>query len=60
MEQLIVHNEENKPLYEIHLKESYKDLVTVIRNLGVTGRKLCVVSDSNVMPLYGESICSML
>lgn len=60
MEQLIVHDEENKPLYEIHLKESYKGLVPVLNSLGVSGRKLCIVSDSNVMPLYGEAIGSLL
>lgn len=60
MEQFIVHDEESKPLYEIHIKESYKDLVTVVRDLGITDQKLCVVSDSNVMPLYGESIASLL
>lgn len=60
MEQLIVHDEEGKTLYEIHLRESYKDLVSVLRGLGIDGRKLCIVSDSNVMTLYGEAILALL
>ena len=60
MEQVIVHDEESKPLYDIQIKESYKDLVTVVRDLGITDQKLCVVSDSNVMSLYGESVATML
>ncbi len=59
-EELIVRGADNAPLYSIILDNSYEGLVSVVRSLRMEGRKLCVVSDSNVAPLYAGTVCSLL
>lgn len=60
MEELIVHDESGKQLYPICLKDDYNGFASALNSLGMKDRKICIVSDSNVMPLYGETIYSML
>ena len=47
---------EGKPLYNIVIEQSFDKLAEEFDKLGVTGRKLCIVSDSNVAPLYAKHI----
>lgn len=58
--ELIVCGEDHTPLYPIILENSFEPLVSVIRSLNVEGRKLCVVSDSNVGALYTKEIIGLL
>ena len=59
-DELIVRGADNAPLYSIILDDSYDGLVSVVRSLQMEGRKLCVVSDSNVAPLYAGTVCGLL
>ena len=59
-DELIVRGADNAPLYSIVLDDSYDGLVSVLRPLQMEGRKLCVVSDSNVAPLYADTVCGLL
>jgi 3-dehydroquinate synthase len=59
-EELIVRGADNAPLYSILLEDSYEGIVSVVRSLGLTGRKLCIVSDSNVAPLYAKEVIGLL
>ena len=51
---------EGKPLYNIVIEQSFDKLAEEFDKLGVTGRKLCIVSDSNVAPLYAKYGCKKL
>ena len=49
------------PCYEIHLERDFCSLLPCIQALGYQPqRKVCVISDSNVAPLYLEEICCLL
>lgn len=48
------------PSYDIFLSDSYQELSDVLISLGLSGQKVCVVSDSNVSPLYGDSLQALL
>ena len=52
---LTVKTEGNEP-YDIVLKESFDDLPEYLRKIGCEGHRICVVTDSNVAPLYLEEV----
>ena len=47
---------EEKPLYDIVIEQSFDRLAEEFNKLQVTGRKLCIVSDSNVAALYAKTV----
>ena len=49
-----------KPCYDIVITDGFKDLPSEIESLELGKRKICVVTDSNVDPLYGEEMVSCL
>lgn len=51
---------QNKPCYDIVLKESFQELLGEIDNLNLKSRKLCIVTDSNVSIYYLKSLNEML
>jgi len=57
---ITVHNSENNPIYEIFLEEDFNKLSEAVKALGYENRRFCVVTDSNVGPLYAEKIESEL
>lgn len=59
MERLSVHLEE-KPIYSIILDQSFDHLAQETEKLGTAGRKLCIVTDSNVAPLYLKEVTEKL
>ena len=52
---LIVHLD-NEPIYDIILTESFDGLASELAALGSENKKLCIVTDSNVAPIYLEEI----
>lgn len=48
-----------KPIYDIVLEQSFERLPEELKTLGSQGRKLCIVTDSNVAELYLEEIQSL-
>ena len=44
------------PIYDIVLEDSFDRLPEEMERLGSQGRKLCIVTDSNVAPLYLEAV----
>lgn len=52
--------EDNKPIYNIVLNESYNMLEDTLNPLHPENRKICIVSDSNVCGHYLETVCSLL
>lgn len=59
-DELIVRGADNAPLYPIILDDSYEGLVSVLRSLQMEGRKVCLVTDSNVGSLYAKDVCGLL
>lgn len=48
---------EEKPCYEIHLEQDFQKLPALLEELGYgKGRKVCIITDSNVAPLYLEEL----
>ena len=46
--------------YNIELQSSFDGLVDSIRGLDMTGRRICIVTDSNVDALYGARVQQLL
>ena len=56
---LIVHLN-NEPIYDIVLTESFEGLSQELMTLGCEKKKLCIVTDSNVAPIYLEEIKNLV
>ncbi len=52
---LKVQTEGNEP-YDIVLRESFDELPAYLRGIGCEGRRVCIVTDSNVAPLYLDEV----
>lgn len=55
---LVVRTEKNEP-YEIVLRESFDELPDYLRKIGCEGHRICIVTDSNVAPIYLEEVKSL-
>jgi 3-dehydroquinate synthase len=53
---ITVHNVHGKPAYDIVIKQDFAGLATSFGKLGITGRKICIVTESNVGPLYADEV----
>lgn len=49
-----------KPCYEIVYESSFEALAQELDCLGASSKRLCVVTDSNVAPLYADEVLSLL
>ncbi|WP_178041342.1 3-dehydroquinate synthase [Frisingicoccus sp.] len=58
MKTIEIRNGEKK-IYDICLDNSYGHLREKLEELGVSGRKVCIVTDSQVAPLYLKEIANM-
>ena len=45
-----------KAIYDIVIEQSYDGLSEELKTIGVSGKKLCIVTDSNVAPLYRDTV----
>ncbi len=52
MSKRITVKQNEKPIYDIVIEQSYDKLAEELKRIGATGKKLCIVTDSNVAPLY--------
>ncbi len=46
----------NKPCYDIVFEKDFQGLVQEVQQMDVQGRKACIVTDSNVEPLYAAEV----
>ena len=51
---------QNKPCYDIYIEDSFGALVDALEPFALTDRKVCIVTDSNVDPLYGTEVEDMI
>ncbi len=54
-----VHMDE-KPVYEIVMAKDFSSLPEEMKALSIASRRLCIVTDSNVAPLYLEEVKALL
>ena len=59
MNRLTVHMND-VPVYDIVMAEDFSFLPEEIKKLGVENRRLCIVTDSNVAPLYEKEVKELL
>lgn len=50
----------NEHCYNIVITQGFDEIVNEFKRLTITGKKLCIVTDSNVGPLYAESLKNAL
>lgn len=46
----------NEHCYNIVITEGFDGIIEELKTLGITGKKLCIVTDSNVGPLYAAKL----
>ena len=51
---------QNKPCYDIYIEDSFGALADALEPFALTDRKVCIVTDSNVDPLYGAEVEDMI
>ncbi len=56
MQQILEVKRNGEFSYPIYFENTFSNLARAIENQGLAGRKLCVVSDSHVAPLYLEQV----
>lgn len=56
---LTIHRD-NNPIYDIVIKNSFEDMKDEFVRLNLQGRKICIVSDSVVAPLYLDTVKNSL
>lgn len=51
---------DNKPCYNIILENSWNGLTNALESLNIKNRKICIVTESNVGPLYAKEVRGIL
>lgn len=51
---------QNKPCYDIYIEDSFGALADALEPFALAYRKVCIVTDSNVDPLYGAEVEDMI
>ena len=60
MAQRMTINYNKKPCYDIVFSQSFDELSEELAELQLTERKLCIITDSQVEPLYAEQIKNLV
>ena len=56
MSELITVHYNEKPIYDIAIEKDFSKLAMKVSELGISGRKLCIVTDSNVGEFYADEV----
>lgn len=57
---LMINNQAHEPIYEIVFETAFEKLAEKVKQIGLEGRKVCIVMDSNTSHLYGEMVRKVL
>ncbi|MCR5101667.1 MAG: 3-dehydroquinate synthase [Butyrivibrio sp.] len=60
MSEVLTVNYDEKPCYDIIFTDNFGILGDKISELGFEGRKVCIVTDSNVKPLYANEVLNVI
>ena len=52
--------EQGKKIYDIYFRDSFDDLTEALSEAGLLNRKVCIVTESNVAPLYLKELYDLL
>lgn len=58
MKTLEIHDA-GKKNYEIYMEQSFDNLPEKLQDIGVSGRKLCIITDSHVAPIYLNEVVNL-
>ena len=50
---LMINNQAHEPIYEIVFETAFEKLAEKVKQIGLEGRKVCIVMDSNTSHLNG-------
>lgn len=53
-------NYENKPCYDIVLGSDFSDILPELKKLNIYNKRICIVTESNVGPIYAEELKSLI
>ena len=53
-------NYENKPSYDIVYSKSFDGIIDELKKFNIENKRLCIVTESNVGPIYGEELKKIL
>lgn len=56
MSKIITVNSNGSPIYDIVIEKNFEKLALCVEKLGIKGRKLAIVTDSNVGPIYAGAV----
>ena len=60
MSTVLIVNYDKKPCYDIIINNSFDGLAEKVKELGFEGRKLAIITDTNVMPLYADTVAKIM
>ncbi len=60
MSKILTVNYNEKPCYNIVIEPDFDGLSAAFEKLNVSGKKICIVTDSNVGPLYAQEVARKL
>ena len=60
MSEVLTINYDKKPCYDIVFDKDFESLSSKIKELGFEGRKIAIITDSNVKPLYCDNVKAVL
>lgn len=60
MSQRMTVNYNSKPCYDIVFNNSFDELLTELESIGALSGRICIITDSNVDPLYGDTVLNLL
>ena len=60
MTQVLTVHQSEEPIYNIRLEDSYQNLLHIFDRVHILGRKVCIVTDSNVGKLYLGNVKDIL
>ena len=53
-------NQDNKPIYDIVFENDFEKLTDELQAINLLNKKICIVTDSKVEPLYADAVMSVL
>ena len=59
-ERLTVHDKEGNSIYDIVIEQNFDRLSDELEKLGLESRRVCIVTETNVDPLYGQEVYEII
>ncbi|MEE0058884.1 MAG: 3-dehydroquinate synthase [[Bacteroides] pectinophilus] len=53
---ITVHNTAGEPIYDIVIEKDFSRLAEAVEKLGIKNRRICIITESHVGPLYADAV----